>query len=104
MERPALIHHQSITWRYITDFVLPEKGWQGEICVLTDIFSCVNSWWHHFGKFSQETPALPSKDDVDSVPQKDQSSVVREPSTVLDKYKDVSSAKFSNQENDPEAS
>lgn len=45
---------------------------------------------------------LPSYDDVDSVPQKDQSSVARELSTALDKYKDVSSARFSIQENDPE--
>lgn len=52
----------------------------------------------------RKTPALPSKDDVDSVPQKDQSSVIRELSTALDKYKDVFSAKFSIQENDPEAS
>lgn len=58
-----------------------------------------------FGKIYlvRKTPALPSKDDVDSVTQKDQSSVARELNAVLDKYKDVSGAKFSIQENDPEA-
>lgn len=53
-----------------------------------------------FGKIYlvRKTLALPSKDYVDSVTQKDQSFVARELSTVLDK--DVSSAI---QENDPEA-
>lgn len=59
-----------------------------------------------FGKIYlvRKTPGLPSKDDVDFVPQKDQNSVARELSTALDKYKDVSSARFSIQENDPRGS
>lgn len=58
-----------------------------------------------FGKFTQSGKHLlfQSKDDLDSVPQKHPSSVARELSTVLEKYKDVSSAKFSIQENEPEA-
>lgn len=58
-----------------------------------------------FGKFTQSGKHLlfQSRDDLDSVPQKHLSSVARELSTVLEKYKDVSSAKFSIQENEPEA-
>lgn len=88
--------------------MLPEKSWQGETWLLTDTFSRVTDGPHNlpFWKIYsvRKTPAFPKGwDDLDSVPQKHPSSVARELSTVLEKYKDVSSAKFSIQENEPEA-